>query len=139
MIAHRGERDMILGAVLGFSLVTLAAVDGAGISPEGLTQPPASMSIQQRTAMLRRSIRSATDCVARAVAADPRFQQSADSGEVNSLIVDSMDRCGDAMRAMIDAHDRAFGEGTGEAFFMGPYLDNLPVAIDKLVKGAHQQ
>ena len=32
---------------------------------------------------------------------------------------------------MIDAYDRYFGEGTGEAFFMGPYLDVLPKIVIK--------
>jgi len=44
-----------------------------------------------------------------------------------------MDACIDAMRAMISAHDRLFGEGSGEAFFMGPYLDVLPATVNKLV------
>jgi hypothetical protein len=35
---------------------------------------------------------------------------------------------------MIDAHDRLFGAGSGEAFFMGPYLEGLPLTVDKLVK-----
>jgi hypothetical protein len=30
---------------------------------------------------------------------------------------------------MIDAYDRFFGDGAGEAFFMGPYLDALPAAV----------
>ena len=33
---------------------------------------------------------------------------------------------------MIDAYDRFFGDGTGEAFFMGPYLDALPDAVGTL-------
>jgi hypothetical protein len=32
---------------------------------------------------------------------------------------------------MIDAYDRYFGDGTGQAFFMGPYLDVLPAAVTK--------
>jgi hypothetical protein len=35
---------------------------------------------------------------------------------------------------MIDAYDRYFGDGTGEAYFMGPYLDELPVAVGKWVQ-----
>ena len=42
-----------------------------------------------------------------------------------------MPTCGALVRAMIDAHDRYFGNGTGEAFFMGPYLDVLPTAVSK--------
>jgi hypothetical protein len=30
---------------------------------------------------------------------------------------------------MIDAYDEYFGDGKGEAFFMGPYLDVLPRAV----------
>ena len=38
---------------------------------------------------------------------------------------------------MIDAHDRYFGEGSGEEFFMGVYLDALPNALIKTIqKGA---
>jgi hypothetical protein len=33
---------------------------------------------------------------------------------------------------MIDAYDRFFGDGSGEAFFMGPYLDALPAAVNTL-------
>jgi len=33
------------------------------------------------------------------------------------------------VRAMIYAYDRYYGEGSGEAFFMGPYLDVLPKAV----------
>jgi hypothetical protein len=35
---------------------------------------------------------------------------------------------------MIDAHDRLYGIGSGEAFLLGPYLDVLPSAVAKQVK-----
>jgi hypothetical protein len=31
---------------------------------------------------------------------------------------------------MIDAYDLNYGDGAGEAFFMGPYLDVLPRAVE---------
>ena len=37
---------------------------------------------------------------------------------------------------MIEAYDRYFGDGEGEAFFMGPYLDVLPIAVSKWVQDA---
>jgi len=40
-----------------------------------------------------------------------------------------------AMRALIDVHDRLFGEGAGETYFMGPYLDALPGAVKKFLNG----
>jgi hypothetical protein len=37
---------------------------------------------------------------------------------------------------MIAAYDRYFGEGAGEAFFMGPYLDVLPTAVSRWARDA---
>jgi hypothetical protein len=34
---------------------------------------------------------------------------------------------------MIDAYDRYYGTGLGDAFFMGPYLDILPRAVDEWI------
>jgi hypothetical protein len=67
-----------------------------------------------------------------------RLQVSAKTGDINDLIVASMTICVEPVRAMIDAHDRFYGDGSGEAFFMGPYLDVLPAAVTKQVKGALQ-
>jgi hypothetical protein len=44
-----------------------------------------------------------------------------------------MQPCRDVMRSMIDTYDEYFGDGTGEAFFSGPYLDVLPKAVSKWV------
>ena len=47
-----------------------------------------------------------------------------------------MPSCVAPVRAMIDAYDRYYGKGTGEAFFMGPYLDVLPRAVTERAKSA---
>ncbi len=68
--------------------------------------------------------------------ADPRYrQQGTDLGD---LIVDSMTICLPQVRALIAGYDRYFGEGAGEAFFMGPYLDVLPTAVEKWAKDRRQ-
>jgi hypothetical protein len=54
--------------------------------------------------------------------------------EINDLIVDSITGCKRPVRAMIDAHDRMYGHGSGEAFLLGPYLDVLPAALVRQVK-----
>jgi hypothetical protein len=41
-----------------------------------------------------------------------------------------------AVRAMIDAYDQYYGDGSGEAFFMGPYLDVLPKMVVEAGKKA---
>jgi hypothetical protein len=38
------------------------------------------------------------------------------------------------VRALIDRHDQIYGDGTGERFFMGPYLDALPSAVQALMR-----
>jgi len=125
---------MILAALVGLSLVSSAAFDPQLTTPaDRTTQPGVQMSAHQKAAVLRPLIRSANDCVAHAVTADPRFHRNENPAAVNELIVASMETCIDAMRAMISAHDRLFGEGSGEAFFMGPYLDVLPATVNKLV------
>jgi hypothetical protein len=120
---------MILAPLAAAALVVGVAT-GPVTTPDGL--PP--MSAQQKTAAMQPLVRSATECIARTVRADPRFGRH--TAALGDLIVDSMGSCGAQVRAMIDAYDDYFGAGEGEAFFMGPYLDVLPSAVDKWVKDA---
>jgi hypothetical protein len=90
------------------------------------------MSTEQKSTAIRPLVSSATECIARTVSADPRF--TAKSGaEFNNLIVESVPSCVEVLRSMIDAFDRLYGDGTGETFFMGPYLDSLPAAVTRRV------
>ena len=79
-------------------------------------------------------IRSANECIARAVFADPRFGAEAGSASVNDLIVKSVPACIEAIRAIIDQHDDIYGSGTGEIFFMGSFLDALPASVHRLIR-----
>lgn len=92
-------------------------------------QRASEMTFRQKTAALQPLIRSATECIARKVSADERYPQR----NLNDLIVDSVPPCVEALRAMIDAHDRYFGGGSGETFFSGPYLDILPTAVSRWI------
>lgn len=89
------------------------------------------LSLQQRDAATRIFMRSATDCIVRTVAADARFRKNEPAANLGDLIVDAMPQCLTPVRAMITAHDRYFGAGSGEEFFMGVYLDALPGAVIK--------
>jgi hypothetical protein len=117
---------MIIAPLFGTLLVVAVATEPLGDSSSGRT-----LTTEQKTAATEPLVRSATDCIVRAVVSDPRYGQK--PAELGDLIVDSMPSCVGAVRAMIDAYDRLYGEGTGEAFFMGPYLDVLPQAV---VEGA---
>jgi hypothetical protein len=124
---------MILESMFGMSLVLNVSLD----TQKPNATDPASwlrMSVHQKDATLLPLVRRATDCVVRKVTADPRYQADMRPGDINDLIVDSIGACARPVRAMIDAHDRMYGNGSGEAFLLGPYLDVLPSAVVKQVK-----
>ena len=127
---------MILGPLFGLSLIVTVSVDSGNQPAPEIS--PNKMSAQQKDAVMRPLVRSATGCVLRAVVADPRLRSSLESADIRDIIVASMPSCADAMRAMIETHDQLYGEGSGEMFFMGPYLDTLPATVIKSVKDTAQ-
>jgi hypothetical protein len=114
---------MLLAPLVGTALVVAVATE-----PLNSVGDPAHLSPQEKMAATEPLVRSATDCIVQAVIADPRYGDD-QSGQLGELIVDSMPTCVKPVRAMIDAYDRYYGDGSGEAFFMGPYLDVLPKAV----------
>jgi hypothetical protein len=116
---------MLLAALAATTLIATVAT-GPLTAPS--VSPP--MSAQQKSAAMAPLVRSATECIARTISADPRFGQR----DLGDMIVESMPNCTLQVRAMIDAYDHYFGAGAGEAFFMGPYLDVLPTAVSRWVK-----
>jgi hypothetical protein len=124
---------MLLAPLAGAVLV-MGIATGPAIDPQGsMTQ----ITAQQKNAAMQPLVRSATECIARAVAGDPRFGKNRPS-DLGDLITDSIADCLRPVRAMIEGYDRYYGEGTGEAFFMGPYLDVLPTMVSKWTEGAAQ-
>src|ERR1051326_2601435 len=125
-------------ALLSLSLAVSATYEPEDLAPKSYPRALSQMSPQKKLASLRPLVRSATDGVVLTIEADPHSAPGewAPPGDVNELILASMAPRADAMRSMIEAHDRLFGEGSGEAFFMGPYLEGLPLTVNKLVKGA---
>jgi hypothetical protein len=119
---------MMLPALAAFSLVILTASNPA----MDLDRSIAHLSPQQKSAAVQPLVRRATECVARSVAADPRVNSLDQPGVLGDLIVASMPTCAELMRAMIEGFDRYFGNGTGEAYFSGPYLDALPSAVNTM-------
>jgi len=120
---------MILAPLAAAALVVATAT---GPTAEPRLSP--NLSTEQKSAAMQPLMRSATECIARAVSANPRFGQR--NSELGDLIVASMSGCTTQVRAMIEAYDRYFGDGEGEVFFMGPYLDVLPAAVTKWVRDA---
>jgi hypothetical protein len=125
---------MIVGALVGLSLAVNVSIDRGAIDRATGLYAGSNYTQAQKNAAVRPLMKSATECIARKVAADPRYPQLSRIGNVTDLIVDSITPCLPAVRALIDAHDEFYGEGSGESFFMGPYLDALPAAVSDLIK-----
>ena len=123
---------MILESLFGLSLVMNVSLDTA--TPPANPAAWMQMSVRQKDAALLPLVRRATDCIVRKVSADPRYSAQLRPNEFNDLIVDSISGCAKPVRAMIDAHDRMYGDGSGEAFLLGPYLDVLPAAVVRQVR-----
>jgi hypothetical protein len=123
---------MILAPLFGTALVVAVATD-----PLNDSSTAGRLSPEQKSAVTQPLVRSATECIVRAIVADPRYATNAPA-ELGDLIVATMPSCVAPVRAMIDAYDRYYGEGSGEAFFMGPYLDVLPKAVAQAGKKASQ-
>jgi hypothetical protein len=121
---------MIVAPLTGVALI-IGIAASPSIDPN---HPTVNLSMQEKNAAIQPIVRSATDCITRAVADDPRFHER----DLGDLIVDSVNACLLPVRAMIDAYDRYFGAGTGETFFMGPYLDALPTIVIKATAEAPQ-
>jgi hypothetical protein len=124
---------MFLGSLTGVTLLVSVAT-GPAIEPQGSA---AQVSVQKKAAAVEALVQSATDCIAHAVAADPRFGKASPSA-IGDLIVDSIPGCMRPVRAMIDGYDRYYGVGTGQVFFMGPYLDALPTVVVKTTAEVRQ-
>jgi hypothetical protein len=118
---------MLVQPLAGMLLIVRVAT-GPAIEPN---HPDGHLSPQQKSAAMQPLVRSATECITHAVGADPRLGKAIPG--LGDLIVDAVPSCRNEVRTMIDAFDHYFGEGTGETFFMGPYLDALPTAVGKAV------
>jgi hypothetical protein len=121
---------MILAPLVGTTML-IAVATGPLDDPMGLDH----LSPRQKDAATETLVKSATDCIVHAVFANPRYSATG-AAELGDLIVASMPSCVTPVRAMIDGYDQYYGEGSGEAFFMGPYLDALPMFVVEAGKKA---
>ncbi|MCX7297342.1 MAG: hypothetical protein WCG00_07075 [Hyphomicrobiales bacterium] len=124
---------MIVTSLLGLSLVLNVSLDTQMPMPTG-APAWAQISVRQKESALLPLVLRATDCIVRKVSADRRYSNDIRAVDINDLIVDSITACARPVRAMIDAHNRMYGDGSGEAFLLGPYLDVLPAALVRQVK-----
>jgi hypothetical protein len=123
---------MILESLFGLSLVLNVSLESPLETPAA--RNPLQMSVPQKEAALRPLMERSTHCIANEVVSDPRFQPDLRRDQLIELIADSFDPCGDPVNALVEAHDRMYGDGSGEAFLFGPYFNELPGAVLKRAK-----
>src|SRR4051812_36852678 len=103
-------------SLVAASLIVPVAIDRSVSWP--LPDAGTALPFTKKDAAVATLVSSATECIARTVAANPRLTV-ATAAEFNELIVESVPSCTDDLHAMIDAYDRIYGEGAGERFFNG--------------------
>lgn len=114
---------ILLGVVYASAHTSAAPHYGNDDQPKSMAAKNASVLPVQR---------DATECVLakmRVLLAHPTPATGAVA--LGDYIVDAVQTCANEMRSMIRAYDRSFGDGEGELFFMGPYLDLLPTMIEE--------
>lgn len=124
---------MIVESLLGLALVLNVSLDTQTPAP---TNPAiwTELSRRQKEAAVLPLVLRATKCIVRKVSADKRYSADIRPSGINDVIVDSISACARPVRAMVNAYNRMYGDGSGEAFLLGPYLDVLPAAVVQQVR-----
>jgi hypothetical protein len=111
-------------------IAAIALIVTVSTGPINEVDPTAlRLTAREKNAAMRPLVERVTECITSRVIGDSRYDTRAAAGTLGDLIVESVPPCLEPVRAMIDAYDRYYGDGSGEAFFMGPYLDVLPRAV----------
>lgn len=87
----------------------------------------------RRRRLVLPSVREATDCIARETLNEPGIEGATRPGQFRAALAQPMRRCADEVDTMISAHDQVYYPGYGEAFFQGPYLQDLVRAIQRRI------
>ncbi|MFC1459597.1 hypothetical protein ACETIH_23440 [Microvirga arabica] len=117
--------------VLATAFLALAPLAGAA-QEYGLTD-------QQRRRLHLPYVRAATDCLARAIAVDIPALDNARNGQWYEALIAVQGICRPVLVDMVREHDRLYGPGTGDVFFKGPYVADLPRALLGRLKAAIEQ
>lgn len=118
-----------LALALGLSLATPAALEVGG-AQQGTYE---NLTATQKRQLVQPLVADAVACVANAVGQDPKYSPTISSQQMGELIVADMHQCVLESRALVDRYDRLFGDGAGERYFMGQYLDELPSNVWKML------
>ena len=92
------------------------------------------LSESESRALINRLVHDAQACIVDKVSDDPDFRTAAQGGRVGELIVAAFRPCWPVVDALITAHDRQYGSGSGESFITGPFLDRIPRVLEEQLR-----
>lgn len=89
----------------------------------------------KKAAAVQPLVRATTDCVARIVRSRYPMRWQNDE-QLGAIVTESILPCKARAEDMMDAFDELFGPDSGEIFFMGLFLDNLPMAVRRQIEAS---
>ena len=122
---------MLTLKTLIFSMVVLASIDHQALSPGGGIDDDLLLSPREKAFIVNQYAERTTECIAKEVSV---ARAKGSKEPLGDLITDSFTPCADVVRTMLDKYDIYYGDGAGEKFFDGPYLDNLPQMVGRAIE-----
>lgn len=85
-------------------------------------------------------VRAATNCISQSLLMAPDAVRLAKQGQwADALRAMPKGQCGAEISTLISTHDQLYGAGTGQTFFAGPYISDLPRALGNRLKGEFER
>ncbi|WP_152276466.1 hypothetical protein [Methylorubrum populi] len=85
-------------------------------------------------------VRAATNCISQSLLMAPDAVRLAKQGQwADALRALPKGQCGAEISTLIGTHDQLYGAGTGQTFFAGPYINDLPRALGNRLKGEFER
>jgi hypothetical protein len=115
-------------------LITEPAASYAETSRDGLMPVLPQVTEGQKWKALLPFVRATSDCFANSIQSEPTLLEAYQQNRLLSLVAAKGAMCLPVVERMIAEHDRIYGQGTGQAFFKGPYASDLQRAISVRLK-----
>ena len=90
---------------------------------------PSTVTDAQRRKAHLPFVRATTDCISKTVLRQTDIVQKVQQNQLQSAISNVGSACSQEVQMLIQKHDEIYGYGTGQSFFSGPYLNDLPRAV----------
>src|SRR3954470_9534586 len=127
-----GQTEGCPATSIGPRVLPVGSLQQRGARAQSAPQTPAGSATPtegQKREFNRSYVQAATDCIARAIAADNVAMGHALGERWSEAVVATGATCREPLARMTAQHDRLYGEGTGDAFLKDSYFSDLPRAL----------